>query len=75
MSSRYDITQHVLETLPATLRAARINAGITVRAGAAEIGISKATLARLESARSSRINMATVLKVLAFIRAHPVDPG
>jgi transcriptional regulator with XRE-family HTH domain len=77
MSSRYIIARYVLETLPATLRATRVNAKITVRAAAHEMGMSTRTLARLEAdpaGHNHRHDTATLVKALTFIDAHqPVE--
>lgn len=75
MTSRYDVAtaRQVLDTLPATLRTTRVNAGITVRAAAHEMGIAPSTLIRLESGHADRAFPATLTAALTFIHAHSPD--
>jgi predicted transcriptional regulator len=74
-SSRYATALEVLADLPATLRATRTTAGVSIRDAAHQIGIGKATLERLESGNVDYVALATVVKAIAFIEAHNPDEG
>lgn len=75
MTSRYVTALDVLADLPATLRATRIAAGVTMRDAPKRIGIGNTTLARLESGQIDHVSLRTVVKAITFIEAHNPDEG
>jgi transcriptional regulator with XRE-family HTH domain len=68
--NRWAEAEATLLDLPAALKTTRTRLGLTLKAAAAQIGVTTQTLSRLESGDTSNPTQTTILATLRWLATH-----